>query len=395
MSDLQPLKPIAVAKGNWPPPGDRGTLLWIAVDRLRIDPAYQRPVLKAGLANIKRMVEEFSWSLFAPLIVAPRPDGTYAVIDGQHRAIAAITRSGIAELPALSIEGVKAVEARAFATINGMVTRVSVLTIHRAMVAAGDKGACEVDAACAEAGVTILSYPKTDCRVGETLAAGTIKQCLKKFGREILIDALRIVTRTGDGNPGMLREGIIQGGCDVLSAYPVWRAHDDLLGAFKSKSVTALYRAAITAKAEEGRGANSIRSFYAEILTRHLSATLGMAMPRIAKVKPPAPKVEKRSPRVVFAAAPARSPAPLAVVRKPQSQGCSDAVAAFFAKGGKVTKVADGDTGNPQILKDYLVGRGVEISFLKGQYFHRGRKIDVEGLRRLAANERQKQAAGR
>jgi hypothetical protein len=403
MNALAPLEPIQFPAPPKPAaPGAPGYLLWIPISKLRIDSNYQRPVLNAGRANIKRMVEEFSWSLFAPLIVAPREGGTYAVIDGQHRAIAAITHGGITELPALSIVASPAIEARAFAVINGMVTRVSSLSIHRAMVAAGDDEACAADAACAEAGVKILAYPKTDCRPGETLAVGTIKDCLKRFGRAVLVDSMRIVTQTGDGNPGMLREGIVLGGCDVLAAHPAWRKHPGFFDAFKKTSVTALYRVALAAKAAEGRGAHSVRSYYADVLKAHFLATLGAAAPA-ASVKPsvkPASKPERpakgkalaRSPRVQFAAAPVM-PSISAKVPKPDA---SAAIAAYLAKGGKVTKVIEADTGNPQILKDFLVGRGVPITFAKGEYFHKNRKIDVEGLRRLAAAERQKLAtAGR
>jgi ParB-like nuclease domain len=76
-------------------PGDREPapqLLWIEIKDLVIDPSYQRHIGKRGAANIRQIAENFDWSKFAPVIIAPIEGAQYAVVDGQHRTTAALLR---------------------------------------------------------------------------------------------------------------------------------------------------------------------------------------------------------------------------------------------------------------------------------------------------------------
>lgn len=57
------------------------TLEWLKIERLRIDPAYQREIGKRGAANVLAIARDFDWSKFSPVIVAPT-GGAYARIDG-------------------------------------------------------------------------------------------------------------------------------------------------------------------------------------------------------------------------------------------------------------------------------------------------------------------------
>jgi hypothetical protein len=49
---------------------------WIAVDDLRIDDSYQRPIGQRGKLQVRRIAERFRWSRFAPIIVAPVEGGS-------------------------------------------------------------------------------------------------------------------------------------------------------------------------------------------------------------------------------------------------------------------------------------------------------------------------------
>lgn len=280
MTTLTPLSPLTFKQTPVPSPdiGVPGEFEWIPTDHLYIDPIYQRAIMSAGTKNIFGMVEGFSWSLFAPLIVAPRDKNKFAIIDGQHRAIAAVTHGGITKLPCLVLRCSIADEAKAFAVINGMVTKVHALMIFRARVAAGDRQAKTLAAVCADGGAKIAPYPKTNCDAGETMAVGTLLVCLEKFGRDVLVEALKTVTKTGDGNPGLLREGVIMGTCDVLQAYPQWRGKR-LLDAVERAGVPLLYREALMRKGQSGTSGGSLRAYYANVLTAKLRHTLGTAQP--------------------------------------------------------------------------------------------------------------------
>jgi hypothetical protein len=46
-------------------------LQWIKIADLVVDPTYQRPILGKGRKNVDRIARSFSWSCFAPVVVAP------------------------------------------------------------------------------------------------------------------------------------------------------------------------------------------------------------------------------------------------------------------------------------------------------------------------------------
>lgn len=222
-------------------PGPLPELIWVSPAQLVVDPAYQRTIQERGRRNIKRIVEEFSWRKFAPLIVTPHGPkhdgaGRYVVIDGQHRATAALMYAGPGvSLPAMVIKATPEQAADAFAAINGQVTGVTALQLHHARLAAGDRDAEAVADVCRRAGVEILRYPvpASKIKAGQTLTATALRTALARHGAATLITALQCVTETGDGNAGELRARTIQVLCDVLAKHPDWRdAGSRLLAAF-------------------------------------------------------------------------------------------------------------------------------------------------------------------
>jgi hypothetical protein len=178
--------------------GNAGVLEWIDVALLRIDPLYQRDIRGDGLRNCKRIVEEFRWSRFSPLVVGRRPKGLFAVIDGQHHAAAA-KYSGVPLLPCYVIDADAEEEAICFATINGNITQISGLQIYHAKLAGGDKAARALRRVLNDACVTIPRYATTITKIGETHAIGTLQSCMRIHGAEILTEALVLVTGTGGG----------------------------------------------------------------------------------------------------------------------------------------------------------------------------------------------------
>jgi len=132
-------------------------LRWVRIDRLAIDDDYQRPLGSSNWKAITRIAENFTWSHFSPLIVAPLPDAHFAIIDGQHRAHAALMR-GIAEAPALVVDLDLSARARAFAAINGQVTAIGPHHVYRAALVAGEPWALAAQAAVAMAGCRLMTF---------------------------------------------------------------------------------------------------------------------------------------------------------------------------------------------------------------------------------------------
>jgi hypothetical protein len=63
-------------------PGPAPQLQWVETKDLVVDMTYQREIGKRGAANIRQIAENFDWSKFAPIIVAPIEGGQWAIVDG-------------------------------------------------------------------------------------------------------------------------------------------------------------------------------------------------------------------------------------------------------------------------------------------------------------------------
>jgi hypothetical protein len=129
----------------------------VAVADLAVDASYQRPVTKQGREKIRRIATGFDFARFSPLVVARRPDGVLAIVDGQHRAMAAML-AGVSHVPAVVVEMEDvAAEAAAFAAINGEITAVSAFHLLRAALASGEGWALRSRAAVEKAGCVLMT----------------------------------------------------------------------------------------------------------------------------------------------------------------------------------------------------------------------------------------------
>ncbi|CAN7379615.1 ParB N-terminal domain-containing protein [Bradyrhizobium sp. LjRoot220] len=258
---------------------EKPKLYWIAIASLRVDSRYQRKIIgRASEKSVLTIAEQFSWSKFAPVVVAESEDedGIYAVIDGQHRTTAAALR-GIKDVPCLILKAGLADQANAFAAINGTVTAISTMQLYAARVAAGDPAAVALHAACVEAGVSICRYPvpASMMKVGETLAAAKLAQQLARYGRETLVNALMCITKTGDGNVGMVRAPVVEALCAVLDGEPEWgSAGEALIDAMQSFDFHQAYSDARLRASQERVG---VQVPLVEIISTHLEKALAAA----------------------------------------------------------------------------------------------------------------------
>lgn len=216
------------------PGGERPDLKWIPLSALRIDPRYQRKILDRGARNIRKILEHFDWTLFTPVICVEIEkarggghSGVYAIIDGQHRATAALMHPGIREVPCQVVKGDLSQQARAFVAINNQVTRLTLLQIHSASLAAGDGVAREIARCCQKAGATVASYPKPreQLQRGETLAIGTLRECVAKSGGTQTALALKALVDQDEPGNGLVNRDTIKGLLGAIAALGKW-THD-------------------------------------------------------------------------------------------------------------------------------------------------------------------------
>lgn len=134
MTDLRTLPILPLAPGAKKPAladaGERPELLWVPVRDLRVDAGYQRALLDKGRRLARAIALGWDWNLVGVLTVAEIGGGRFEVIDGQHRAVAALARGDIHHLPALRARcATVADRARTFAALNTV--RVAVTATQR------------------------------------------------------------------------------------------------------------------------------------------------------------------------------------------------------------------------------------------------------------------------
>ncbi len=78
---------------------DGGEFRVLPKKALNIDHSYQRELIRHS--RINRIASDWNFQKCGVLVVAQRPDGTYWVVDGQHRKLAADLLDHICELPCL------------------------------------------------------------------------------------------------------------------------------------------------------------------------------------------------------------------------------------------------------------------------------------------------------
>lgn len=161
-------------------PGPAPMLQWIRVDQLVIDDDYQRPLGRSNWKAIERIAANFLWSRFQPLLVAPIEGGRFAVIDGQHRAHAALL-CGITEVPAVAVQVGVEEQSRAFAWVNSQTIKVTSLQVFKAARAAGEDWAVRASAAVTAAGCQLMTYNKSgsEKRPGELYCIVTVRRLIE------------------------------------------------------------------------------------------------------------------------------------------------------------------------------------------------------------------------
>lgn len=194
--------------------GTRPVLTWIALEKLWVNEEYQRSISSEGRANIGRIIEKFSWTRFTPLMVAACDDGRYAVIDGQHRFIAAQAHGGIPELPCAVVEA-PAIndQARSFLAINNDRVRATFFQLHHAGAAAGEPDALHLNDICQQVGLTVPrnNLSSKDWQAKHLRCPGLVLELAHRHGDKPVLAALRVAVAAAKRHGEAARGSIIRG----------------------------------------------------------------------------------------------------------------------------------------------------------------------------------------
>lgn len=206
--------------------GKKPELKWLALKNLYVDQDYQRGTQsRASQNNLEYIQKHFSWSYFAPLIVCFVPEKKkYAVIDGQHRLMAASMIDGIDELPCMIIAGGHELkqQAESFVVINTKRVMMNSLAKFHAAASAGDTQANDVKQLLKECNIEIPRNPVLANQTGprQTQALGTIKRMLCKYSKNQIKWALTIIPEAYGDEKGQMRGMLINALAHFKSVTP-------------------------------------------------------------------------------------------------------------------------------------------------------------------------------
>lgn len=205
-------------------PGPKPDLYWLPVDRLDVDPAYQRTLdTKASQKLIHKIADGFRWISFQAILATPVGKGRWLIIDGQHRVAAARLRL-IPHVPSVVVaEASQQEQAAAFVGANKDRVPVSAQAIYYARLAAGDPDALRVARVCKAAQVEMLRYPlaasKTPAR--KTTAISALLRLLKDHPEERITAAVcalseaypHVARRSSWPASGFCRKAVARNSC--------------------------------------------------------------------------------------------------------------------------------------------------------------------------------------
>lgn len=194
----RPVPVIAAGRAKPKIKGRVGQAVEVPLEGLLIDGRYQRTFTPRNEDRVRGLVSTWNWALYTPIVIAEIEAG-YAVIDGQHRAAAALSL-GIDELPAWLVEADDVAQAEAFLAINAKGARVDTYQLWHARHAAKDAEAVALFAVCARAGVEVSRYSvgALQRRPNVTLSPGLINTVRKVYGDKAAVRMLKILVAVGE-----------------------------------------------------------------------------------------------------------------------------------------------------------------------------------------------------
>lgn len=182
----------------------------IAIDELRVDNSYQRPIKEPHVGNIMMY---FSWEGFGTPVVGRRSNGTMWLLDGLQRITAAqnLNCTDIT-VEVIDSRGPKH-EAGIFHRLNAVSRVPTKMQIFRAGLRAGNATATAIYKATTNAGMDIqLDASNAGSNIWpQVRALSRLEQLYKFRGPEFVTEVLSLIKELWDGESDAVREDIIGG----------------------------------------------------------------------------------------------------------------------------------------------------------------------------------------
>lgn len=187
--------------------GKTPDLVWVDVNLIKVDKNYQR---EENAKHVDNIVKHFNWRKFQPVTLAQRPDGSFNVVDGQHRVAAAKLHPRVIDIPALIFESSGEIvdEANIFVEVNSNRRGITPIEKHIAAVAAQKPESLGLNAALAAVGCQVADY-KGHKGGNVTNAVAACMGAIRKNGEDSFKSAIRTLRQAWPTDIDVLRAGLI------------------------------------------------------------------------------------------------------------------------------------------------------------------------------------------
>lgn len=182
-----------------------GTIALVALADLKVDPIYQRDLTAQF---VERLAENWDIVTAGTIVVSKRPSGDLYIVDGQHRAAAAV-RAGETHILAQVVNEPSA-EEEARLRLKGNVKRGDrVFEVFRARLASNDETALAIERILAGCGTQINMTPTTQTGINAITAVEKLYNLDKG---ESLINILTLLKRLfGEIRPDVASSDMLKG----------------------------------------------------------------------------------------------------------------------------------------------------------------------------------------
>jgi hypothetical protein len=217
------------------------TFEWIPADRLFTDMTYQRPL---SAQKVKKIVDKWDWNSIGSLMVSSRGDGTYAIMDGQHRhgAVKALGLNDLA-MPCLVYHGLTIEqESWVFFNVNTGRGMPNAVIVFKARLAANEAVACAIRGIVEEAGFTTPDHV-SDNRGNAIMAVSALETVYERGGEHDLATVLRIIGNAYGNDHNALKGVFLIGLYAFIAHYRTVYAEQRLTDQLRKTPATTILRA--------------------------------------------------------------------------------------------------------------------------------------------------------
>lgn len=215
---------------------------WLPADRINVDMQYQRPL---NMSHVRAITKGFDLNAFGVLLVSERADGTYWVIDGQHRLAAVLSIGDAAFLiPCHIYRGLSVAEEATVFHMQTLRRAITPIDRFKARVFSDDPQALAIDAILRNHGLQV-----GNAQHGYVTAVAAVERIYTTHGAERLDLVLTLIMAAIDDEPGRVPTSTILYGVNAfLTRYGRSVNQQRLTAAIRTAGVEKIVRSTTAIK---------------------------------------------------------------------------------------------------------------------------------------------------